>query len=180
MTFAHACIAVAALSLANARVSQDPVRSTSAAANGTVVDVITIPRADRRLFYSPVVEGESTDFYASRQDDEAGKGRLQLMGTSYYWGDVRHYHQATFADGSPADFTLGPVEVRQCDGEVDGKPYCMWSEDFTIAIDPEALSLHSRNGVLEFEIVGGRVPESADLSIPVSHIEAVVEVADAL
>lgn len=180
MIVAQVCIAVAALSLASAAASQDPVHSTSTARNGTVVDVIFIPRGDSRSFSSPVVEGESTDIYAFRRDEGAVRGPLQIKGASYYWGEVRHYSQATFADGSVAEFKRGPVEVRQCDGELNGHPYCMWSEDFTITINPEDLWIHSGDGVLEFDLHSGRIPARAELSIPVAHVEAVIEVADLL
>lgn len=159
--------------------SQEIDRYMTTASNGVVVSITEIYRTQRLEFYSPVLEGESTDFYASRIDVGEVQGPLQLMGTSYYWGSVRHYNQAAFANGHPVAFKLGPVMVRQCDRSSEGELRCMWSEDFTITVTPDEIANNARDGMLEVEITGSLIPEKAKLTLPVAHVEAVIEVANA-
>lgn len=179
LILAQACVPVMAFTFASPAVSQEIHRFNTVASNGVVVSVITIERARRREFYSPVLEGESTDVYASRSDVGRVAGPLQLKGTSYFWGPGRYYHQARFANGDPAVFKLGPVEVRQCDPDTTGQPHCMWSEDFTITITPEEVVVNARDGLLELEVVSSLTADVARITIPVAHVEAVIEVADA-
>lgn len=56
---------------------------------------------------------------------------------------------------------------------------CLWSEDFTVTVTLDEVIDHSNGGMLEVELSGGPTLEKTKLSIPVDHIYAVAEIADA-
>ena len=165
---------------AGAAVGQDIEDSTVTASSGVLVSIKTVPRANRREIYSPVVEGESTDIYAGRIDIGGAAGALFLQGSAYYRGRAHLYDRAAFLNGELAAFKRGPVMVRECIPKADAaKPDCLWSEDFTTTVTPDEVAHHSNDGMLEVELSSGSTLEKTKLSIPVDHIYAVAEVADA-
>lgn len=176
----RACVAAMALTVAGAAIAQDIEDSTVTASNGVLVSIKTIARANRREIYSPMVEGDSTDIYAGRIDIGGAAGALFLQGSAYYRGRAHLYDRAEFLDGDLAAFKRGPVMVRECIPKPDApQPDCLWSEDFTVTVTPDEVAHHSNDGMLEVELSGGPTLEKTKLSIPVDHIYAVVEVANA-
>ncbi|KJV41530.1 hypothetical protein VH88_08780 [Brevundimonas sp. KM4] len=169
-----------ALMFAGAAIGQDIEDSTITASNGVLVSVKTIARAERREFYSPVVEGDSTDIYAGRIDINGASGALFLQGSAYYRGRAHLYDRAAFLNGELAAFKRGPVMVRECTSWPDApQSECLWSEDFTVTVTRDEVIDHSNGGMLEVELSGGPTLEKTRLSIPVDHIYAVAEIADA-
>jgi len=180
LLFARSCVAAMALAFAGSAVAQDIENSTVTASNGVLVSIITIARANRREVYSPMVEGDSADIYAGRIDIGGAAGALFLQGSAYYRGRAHLYDRVAFLDGDLAVFKRGPVMVRECIPKPDAsQPDCLWSEDFTVTITLDEVAHHSNDGMLEVELSGGPTPEKTKLLIPVDHIYAVVEVANA-
>ena len=180
LILSHSCVAATALMFAGVAVGQDIKDSTITASNGVLVSVKTIARAERREFYSPVVEGDSSDIYAGRIDISGASGALFLQGSAYYRGRAHLYDRAAFLNGELAAFKRGPVMVRECTSRPDApQSECLWSEDFTVTVTRDEVINHSNGGMLEVELSGGPTLEKTRLSIPVDHIYAVAEIADA-
>lgn len=180
LLLSRCCVATMALTFASAAVAQDVENSKAIAYHGVLVSIRSIARTDRREIYSPMVEGDSTDIYAGRIDIGGAAGALFLQGSAYYRGRAHRYDRAAFLDGGLAAFKRGPVMVRECIRNPDApQPDCLWSEDFTVTVTPDEVAHHSKDGMLEVELSGGPTLEKTKLSIPVDHIYAVVEVANA-
>lgn len=149
------------LMFAGAAVGQDIEDSTITASNGVLVSVKTIARAQRWEFYSPVVEGDSTDIYAGRIDISGAAGALFLQGSAYYRGRAHLYDRAAFLNGELAEFKRGPVMVRECISKPDtGQPDCLWSEDFSVTVTLDEVVDHSNGGMLEVELSGAHSREN--------------------
>lgn len=178
LALSRSFLAAMVFTLASSAIAQDAVRSEVTAFNGVLVGITTIARIDRREFYSPMLETESSDLYAGRIDNDGAAGALFLKGAAYYRGRAHLYDRAAFLNGELAAFKRGPVEVRGCRPSPGDRPDCLWSEEFTVTVTLDEVARHANNGTLEVELSGGPTPETTRLTMPVTYLHAVIEVAE--
>ncbi|WP_395444027.1 hypothetical protein [Caulobacter sp. UC70_42] len=168
-------IAAAVAALATGAVAAE---TKVTASNGVKVSVNADQFAARTAYTSPKAifqaEGEKiqdSEAFAAKVRNADDMSALTIQGRIRYANRWRYYRNAVFKGGDPA-----PVEITGRDVATCMTSTCIFNERFVIDITPEQIAKYAEGGNLsvQFRSETGQV---AVMTIPVSYLEAVQEVA---
>lgn len=155
------------------------VKSEVAAPNGVVVTVHSDEFAERYEYTGPALDLADGFAFVARVDRAGEAGVVEIIGTFIYSGDWRFYDGALFRGGEAAEFIETGRNVGRCGGGGRySRPSCSLNEGFKIRVTPEQRERLARDGKLDIQIRSGRSTQTAMLSVPLEHFDAVAAVAD--
>ncbi len=166
-------IAAAVAALATSAVAAD---TKVTASNGVVVNLFSDDFAARHEWSSPSVDfkedGSAYRSYGSAvRIKKADKlDGLTIQGAVRYGGEWHRYTQAIFKGGDAAEVAVVDRKVMDC------RRGCWFSEWFIIDVTPEQIAKYAENGNLSVQL-SSEATTTAIITIPVSYLEAVSEVA---
>lgn len=151
------------------------VETNVTASNGVVISKISDDFAGRHEYSAPAIEvrsakGASVIAIPAKVRKGSALGEFSVVGFVMYNGDWRYYDSAVFRGGDPVDYTRTDSKVGSC------RYGCTLTESFSIRLTPAQIAKHSEGGNIVVQI-RSRSLDTAQISIPVSYIDAVNELA---
>lgn len=143
------------------------------AANGVEVSVWADEFSGRYEFAAPAIEAGDGFVFVSRVDETGVVGSVRLTGGFVYMGDWRYYNRALFRGGEEAEFIERGRDVGSC----RARSGCSLNESFAVLVRASDLERYSRDGRIDVQVRAREAGAETVFSVPVSHFEAVQEVA---
>jgi hypothetical protein len=155
--------------------SAQMVKQPVTASNGIVVDVAKDDFAQRYEYVAPTIDIRAPDgtmgaAFVAKIRRGAVLGSLNVQGFVIYSGKWRYYRTALFKGGAAVNYQRTKGDVGSC------RYGCTLTEHFTMQLSAAEISKYAENGSIPVQLRADST-ETVLISIPVSYIKAVEEVA---